>query len=147
MLDGFDKTWGIAKESGESSVSFPCCLVGFIMYLTLCLFFLFFFFSSIGPSWNNWWVGELLKKVWEIPLEQQKWKDLVTLDTLHAFCRGPELTPIAWRLHASSRRCKSHCLSITLLYLSIHFLTHPVTFSRDGYRQVERVDKEVSYGT
>ena len=45
MPDGFDNTWGIVKESGESLVSFPCCLIGFIMYLTLC-----FPFFNIGPS-------------------------------------------------------------------------------------------------
>ncbi|KAL0009019.1 hypothetical protein SO802_010521 [Lithocarpus litseifolius] len=32
--------------------------------------------------------------VLEIPFEERKCRDLITLDTLHAYCGGPKLTPI-----------------------------------------------------
>ena len=97
MPDGFDNTWGIVKEFGESSMSSFCYLAGFTMYLTLALFC----FSAqvrleISDEQENF-----LRRVWEIPLEQRKWKDLVTLDTLHTFCVDLESTLIARQLHAS----------------------------------------------
>ena len=41
-----------------------------------------------------------------IPLGQRKWKDLVTLETFHAFCGGPEPTVEARWLDAYACRCK-----------------------------------------
>ena len=76
---------------------------------------------------------------------QRKWKDLVTLDTLHAFCEGPEPMPTARGLHVSLRRHKSYYPFVTLLYLSIHFLTPLVTFSRDGHRQAKGANEESHY--
>ena len=42
----------------------------------------------------------------EIPFDKRKCKDLITLDTLHAYCGGPEPTPATRRLNTYSRRCK-----------------------------------------
>ena len=81
--------WGIVKESGESLVSFLCYFFGFNMYLTLCSPL---FSTQVRPKIIDK-QENFLRKVWEIPLEQRKWKDLVTLDTLHAFCEGPESMP------------------------------------------------------
>ena len=81
--------WGIVKESGESLVSFLCYFFGFNMYLTLCSPL---FSTQVRPKIIDE-QENFLRKVWEIPLEQRKWKDLVTLDTLHAFCEGPESMP------------------------------------------------------
>ena len=138
MLDRFDNTWGIVKESGESSVSFLCYFFGFIMYLTLCSLL---FSAQVRPKIIDDHEN-FLRKVWEIPLEQRKWKDLVTLDTLHAFCGGLEPMPTARRLHASSRCHKSYYPFATLLYLSVHFLTPPVTFSKDRHKQAKGTSEE-----
>ena len=42
----------------------------------------------------------------EIPFEQQKCRDLITLDTLHAYYGGLKPNPTARRLNTYSRRCK-----------------------------------------
>ena len=34
----------------------------------------------------------------DIPFEERRWKDHVTLDTLHAYYGGPKLTLVARRL-------------------------------------------------
>ncbi|KAL0000607.1 hypothetical protein SO802_014388 [Lithocarpus litseifolius] len=47
---------------------------------------------------------DFIRWVTKIPLEERKCWDLITLDTLHLYCGGPELTPIARRLNAYSRR-------------------------------------------
>lgn len=94
------------------------------MYLTFC----FFGFSAqvrleITDKQENF-----LKRVWLIPLEQRKWKDLVTLDTLYTYCGGPELTSEARRLHASSCHRKSLFSSTSIFTPSVH-ITHLIAFS------------------
>ena len=61
----------------------------FVMYLTPSLFS-----TQACPQISDEQEG-FIRCVLEIPFKQRKWKDLVTLDTLHAFCGGPEPTPIA----------------------------------------------------
>ncbi|KAK9986895.1 hypothetical protein SO802_031846 [Lithocarpus litseifolius] len=70
-----------------------------------------------------------LKRVWAIPLKERKWKDLVTLDTLHAFCGGLEPTLTARQLHASSYHCKFLYPS-TYVFTPLIRITHLITFSK-----------------
>ena len=57
MLDKFDNTWGIVKESGESSVSFLSYFFGFIMYLTLCSLL---FLAQVRPEITQEGLGDPL---------------------------------------------------------------------------------------
>ena len=47
-----------------------------------------------------------IRRVLEVPFEQQKCRDLITLDTLHLYCGGLKPTVEAYRLDEFSRRCK-----------------------------------------
>ena len=102
MLDGFDNTWGIVRESSVLSVFIFTIPSAFVMYLTSP----FLFSAQVRPQISDE-QEVFIHHVLEIPFEQRKWKDLVTLDTLHAFYAGPEPTTVARRLHAFSRRRKS----------------------------------------
>lgn len=55
----------------------------------------FFLFSALVHPQITDEQKVFIHRVLEIPFEQRKWKDLVTLDTLHAFCGGPKLMPVA----------------------------------------------------
>ena len=66
--------------------------------------------ASVHPSIT----GEqeaFIQQVLEIPFEKRKYKDLITLDTLHAYCGDPVQTSVACRLNSYSRRHK--CLLFT----------------------------------
>ena len=59
----------------------------------------------------------LIRWVLEIPFDERRCKDLITLDTLHTYFGGPEPTLVARKLNAYSYRRKlyflffsSHCL-------------------------------------
>ena len=95
------------------------------MYLIFCNFY---FLAQVRPEITDE-QKNFLKRVWVIHLEERKWKDLVTLDTLYAFCGGLELTPTARRLHASSCHHKSLCLSIAVFTPSVR-ITHLIAFSK-----------------
>ncbi|KAL0004794.1 hypothetical protein SO802_012355 [Lithocarpus litseifolius] len=41
---------------------------------------------------------DFIYRVTEIPLEERKCRDLITLDTLHLYCEGPEPMPVARKL-------------------------------------------------
>ena len=60
-----------------------------------------------------------LKWVWAILLGQRKWKDFVTLDTLHASCSGLEPTVKARWLVAFARRCKFPSIRL-LIFLRVY---------------------------
>ena len=102
MPDRFDNTWRIVRESSVSSVFIFTILSAFVIYLT----FLFLFSTQVRPQISDEH-KVFIHRVLEIPFEQRKWKDLVTLDTLHAFCGGPEPMTVARRLHAFFCRRKS----------------------------------------
>ena len=92
MPDGFATPGGLLRSLVSCQFMFP--QIAYVLYLTLVFFFFFFF--SLHPS--KIIIDEqasFLRKVWDIPFEERKWKDLVTLDTLHAFCGGLELMPVA----------------------------------------------------
>ncbi|KAK9988496.1 hypothetical protein SO802_028735 [Lithocarpus litseifolius] len=59
--------------------------------------------SSVHPLITDKQVA-FIYRVLEIPFDERRFKDLITLDTLHAYCGGPEPTPAARRLNAYSRR-------------------------------------------
>ena len=41
---------------------------------------------------------EFIHRILDIPFEQRKCRDLITLENLHLYCRGPKPTPEARRL-------------------------------------------------
>ena len=47
---------------------------------------------------------EFIRRVLEIPLEERNCRDLITLDTIHLYCGGPEPSDEARRLEEFSRR-------------------------------------------
>ena len=47
---------------------------------------------------------EFIRRVLEIPLEERKCRDLITLDTIHLYCGGPEPSAETRRLEEFSRR-------------------------------------------
>ena len=47
---------------------------------------------------------EFIQRILEIPLEDRKCRDLITLDTLHLYCGGPEPSAAARRLEEFARR-------------------------------------------
>ena len=49
---------------------------------------------------------EFIRRVLDIPLEQRKCRDLITLDTLYLYCGGPEPTAEARKLDEFSHRHK-----------------------------------------
>ena len=49
---------------------------------------------------------DFICRVTNIPLDERKCRDLIILDTLHAYCEGPKPTPEAYHLNAYSRRRK-----------------------------------------
>ena len=61
--------------------------------------------ASIRPSITNEQEA-FIQWVIEIPFEKHKCRDLITLDTLHAYCGGLEPTPAARRLKSYSRHCE-----------------------------------------
>ena len=110
------------------------------MYLTFCNFC---FLAQVHPEITDKQTN-FLKRVWAILLEERKWKDLVTLDTLYAFCGGLEPTPTARRLHASSCHHKFLCPSIAVFTPSVR-ITHLIAFSEmDIGRQKALVRKAVA---
>ena len=52
-----------------------------------------------------------IRQVTKIPLDQRKCQDLITLDTLHAYCGGLESTPVVRKLNAYSHRRKYPLIS------------------------------------
>ena len=79
----------------------PACFFQFICFE--CLHRLLS--ASVSPRITNKQEA-FIRWVIEIPLDERKCRDLITLDTLQAYCGGPEPTPKARRLNAYSRRCK-----------------------------------------
>ena len=76
--------------------------------------------ASIHPSIT----GEpeaFIQWVLEIPFEKCKCKDLITLDTLHAYCGGPVPTPAARKLNSYSRHCEYLLFTSVALFLFFFF--------------------------
>lgn len=106
-----------------SSTSCYLYLIRFCYVSNTSLVFAF----SPGLSAGYYKQESFIKRVLEIPFEQRKWKGLVNLDTLHAFCGGPMPMPIARRLHAYTRRSKLYpCSSLSSIPSTI--LNHSIVF-------------------
>ena len=63
---------------------------------------LFFFSADTRPHITDK-QEEFIRRVLEIPLEEQKCRDLITLDTIHLYCGGPESSAEARKLDGFSR--------------------------------------------
>ena len=123
MPHGFDNTWGIVKDSSLTPSIFA---LTFSIYLisVLMLFFSFFNYSNIIDEQEAF-----IHRILEISFEQQKCRDLITLDTLHAYCGGPKLTPIARRLNTYSHRHKYYLISpVVFLFVVSWSNTHHLSF-------------------
>ena len=66
MLNRFDNTWGIIKESGESSAFVPLIVVALCLTLRFS-YLLAFILLDITDEQENF-----LKRVWVIPFEERK---------------------------------------------------------------------------
>ena len=104
MPDGFDNTWGIVKDSSLASSIFA---LTFSIYV-LSVLMLSFSFSAIVRLNITDKQEDFIRWVLEIPFEQRKCRNLITLDMLHANCGGLEPTPTAHRLNTFSRWHKYH---------------------------------------
>ena len=71
--------------------------------VTLLTFLLFFLLAYTRPHITDE-QEEFIRRVLEIPLEERKCRDLITLDTVHLYCGGPELSAEARKLEEFSRR-------------------------------------------
>ena len=96
MPHGFDNSQGIVKDSGF--VPSTCLLFS----LFICLkFFNVIHFSLFSTSVHPRISEEqeaFIHRVLKIPFDERRCRDLITLDSLHAYCGGLELTPTAHRL-------------------------------------------------
>ena len=64
-------------------------MVFFVSLVTLLtILFLFFFFSTYTRPHITDKQEEFIRRVLEIPLEERKCRDLITLDTIHLYCGG-----------------------------------------------------------
>ena len=106
MSHGFDNTWGIVKDLGLmlSIFSYPFSRMFFVLFCKCFnVVIIFSILASIRPSITDEQEA-FIQQVIEIPFEQCKCRDLLTLDTLRANCDGPEPTLAARRLNTYSRR-------------------------------------------
>ena len=75
----------------------------FFVSLTTLLTLSFLFSAYTRPHITDE-QEEFIRRVLEIPLEERKCRDLITLDTIHLYCGGPDPSPEARRLEEFSRR-------------------------------------------
>ena len=73
--------------------------------VTLLTFLLFFLSAYTRPHITDE-QEEFIRRVLEIPLEERKCRNLITLDTIHLYCGGPEPSAKARKLEEFSRRRK-----------------------------------------
>ena len=98
----FDNTWAFVRDSGKSRQ--PCSFRFLSDVTNNILFFSFFFFLAYTHPHITDEQEEFIRRVLEILLEERKCRDLITLDTIHLYCGGPEPSTEAWRLEEFSRR-------------------------------------------
>ena len=136
MPHGFDNSWGIVKDLGLASSVF-------FFYFLLCLFVKYLTLSiPLSASVRSRIIDEkkaFIRQVLEIPFKERKCRDLIILDTLHAYYGGPEPTPTASRLNRYSCRHKSFLsyFFLSIVSLSSLYLT-PVLCPLQKWRQPVR---------
>ena len=99
MPHGFDNTLGIAKDSGLV----PSVFLLFSLFICLSILMSFASPASVHPCTIDKQKASI-RRVLEIPFDEWKCRDLITLDTLHTYCEGPEPTPATRCLNSYSRR-------------------------------------------
>ena len=104
MPHGFDNTWGIVKDSSLVSSTFSLFLYLFVKVFNVICFFSFS--TSVCLCITNEQEA-FIRRVLEIPFDKRKCRDLITLDTLHAYCGGDVPTLVARRLNTYSCRISS----------------------------------------
>ena len=105
----------------------------FVKYLTSS----FLFSANVCPCITDEHEA-FIHQVLEIPFEERKCRDLITLDTLHAYCGVPEPMPATRRLNSYSHRHKffPHYLFLSVVSLQSLCLT-PAIFPLQKWRQPE----------
>ena len=102
----FDNTWAYIRESGCPPFFLPSLFIFqgnlTVSFNTVC----FPFVSAIARPEVSDEQGEFIRRILTIPLEQRRCRDLITLDTLHLYCGGPEPTVEARKLEEFSRKRK-----------------------------------------
>ena len=93
----FDNTWTFVRDSGQSRQ--PCSF-HFLSDVTNNILFSSAYTCPHITDEQEEFIGRVL----EIPLEECKCRDLITLDTIHLYCGGPEPSIEARRLEEFSRR-------------------------------------------
>ena len=96
----FDNTWAFVRNSSQFRQ--PCSF-RFLGDITNNILFFFLFSAYTRPHITDE-QKEFIRRVLEIPLEERKCRDLITLDIIHLYCRGPEPSTEARRLEEFSRR-------------------------------------------
>ena len=114
MPHGFDNTWGIVKDSSLvlSASSLFLCL--FVVFNVVC----FYLFSASVCSRITDEQEAFIRQVLDIPFDERRCKELITLDTQHAYYGGPELMPTTRRLNAYSCQHKFLLLGFFLPFAS-----------------------------
>ena len=69
---------------------FEVTLLTFFFFFFNFFYYYFFFFSAHTRPHVTDEQEEFIRRVLEIPLEERKCRDLITLDTIHLYCGGPE---------------------------------------------------------
>lgn len=117
MPHGFDNTLGIMKDSGLV----PSVFLLFSLFICLSILM-----SSASPASVRPCIIDkqeaFIRQVLEIPFDERKCRDLITLDTLHAYCGGPEPTLAARCLYSYSR-WRKFLLSSSRRFSSVFYLT------------------------
>ena len=93
----FDNTWAFVRDSSQSS---QLCSFRFLSDVTNNVLFS----SAYTRPHITDEQEEFIRRVLEIPLEESKCRDLITLDTIHLYYGGPKLSTEARRLEEFSRR-------------------------------------------
>ena len=122
---GHNASWlrqylGHCQRLRFSTVSFFLLLLSLIISKVFNVVVPFFFFLASARPCITDEHEAFIRWVLDISFEEQKCKDLITLDTLHAYCGGPKLTPITRRLNEYS-----HCRKFSLPYFFLFLLCCP----------------------
>ena len=76
----------------------------FLLFFEVTLLTLAFVFSAYTRPHITDKQEEFIQRILEIPLEDRKCRDLITLDTLHLYCGGLEPSAAARRLEEFAHR-------------------------------------------
>ena len=89
----FNNTWAFITESGWTRQ-----LLFYLFYSDASNTIYFFLIVATTRPRITDKQEEFIQRVLEIPLEQRKCRNLINLNTIHLYCRGPEPSPEAWKL-------------------------------------------------